>query len=123
MKFYLASSSEMFGSASPPQNEKTLFQPRSPYACAKLYSYWMTRNYREGYRMFAANRILFNHESPGAEKPLSREKSPGALPEFSRKKNNTYISGILMHARTGDLHPSTWNACGRSSSRKKRMIT
>jgi GDPmannose 4,6-dehydratase len=63
-RFYQASSSEMFGSASPPQNENTPFVPQSPYAAAKLYSYWVTRNYREGYQLFASNGILFNHESP-----------------------------------------------------------
>jgi len=63
-KCYQAASSEMFGSAPPPQNEKTPFQPRSPYAAAKVYSYWMVANYREGYKMFACNGILFNHESP-----------------------------------------------------------
>ncbi|MGA7627259.1 MAG: GDP-mannose 4,6-dehydratase [Methanoregula sp.] len=64
VKFYQASSSEMFGAANPPQGEDTQFHPRSPYACAKVYSYWMTRNYREGYNLFASNGILFNHESP-----------------------------------------------------------
>lgn len=63
-KFYQASSSEMFGAAPPPQNENTPFYPRSPYAAAKVYAYWMTVNYREGYKMFACNGILFNHESP-----------------------------------------------------------
>jgi GDPmannose 4,6-dehydratase len=63
-KFYHASSSEMFGGAPPPQNEQTPFIPRSPYAAAKLYSHWMTVNYREGYGLFACNGILFNHESP-----------------------------------------------------------
>jgi GDPmannose 4,6-dehydratase len=63
VRFYQASSSEMFGSAPPPQSEATPFHPRSPYACAKLYSYWQTINYRESYGMFACNGILFNHES------------------------------------------------------------
>jgi len=63
-KFYQASSSEMFGAAPPPQNELTPFQPQSPYGAAKVYSYWMVRNYREGYGLFATNGILFNHESP-----------------------------------------------------------
>ncbi|RLG27905.1 GDP-mannose 4,6-dehydratase [Methanosarcinales archaeon] len=63
-RFYQASSSEMFGSAPAPQNERTPFQPRSPYAAAKVYAYWMVRNYREGYNLFACNGILFNHESP-----------------------------------------------------------
>jgi GDPmannose 4,6-dehydratase len=63
-KFYQASSSEMFGATPPPQNEHTPFYPRSPYGAAKLYSYWVTKNYRESYDMFATNGILFNHESP-----------------------------------------------------------
>ncbi len=63
-KFYQAGSSEMFGDAPSPQNEDTSFRPRSPYAAAKIYAYWMVRNYREGYNMFACNGILFNHESP-----------------------------------------------------------
>lgn len=63
-KYYQASSSEMFGATPPPQNEETPFYPRSPYGAAKVYSYWMTRNYREAYGMFAVNGILFNHESP-----------------------------------------------------------
>ena len=63
-RFYQASSSELFGSAPPPQHENTPFHPRSPYAVAKLYSYWATVNYREAYGMFAVNGILFNHESP-----------------------------------------------------------
>lgn len=63
-KFYQASSSEMFGNAPSPQNEQTPFEPRSPYAAAKLYAHWMTVNYREGYGLFACNGILFNHESP-----------------------------------------------------------
>ncbi len=63
-RFYQASSSELFGSSPAPQSETTSFHPRSPYAAAKLYSYWMTVNYREAYGMFACNGILFNHESP-----------------------------------------------------------
>jgi GDPmannose 4,6-dehydratase len=63
-KFYQASSSELFGSSPAPQSETTPFHPRSPYAVAKLYSYWITVNYREAYGIFACNGILFNHESP-----------------------------------------------------------
>jgi GDPmannose 4,6-dehydratase len=63
-RFYQASSSEMFGNAPAPQNEKTPFQPCSPYAVAKTYAYWMAVTYREGYKLFACNGILFNHESP-----------------------------------------------------------
>ena len=63
-RFYQASSSEMFGATPPPQDEGTPFYPRSPYGAAKVYSYWMTKNYREAYGIFASNGILFNHESP-----------------------------------------------------------
>ena len=63
-KFYQASSSEMFGATPPPQHEETPFYPRSPYGASKVYSYWITRNYREAYALFASNGILFNHESP-----------------------------------------------------------
>src|SRR5713226_1113857 len=63
-RFYQASTSEMFGSTPPPQNELTPFHPRSPYGVAKLYAHWMTVNYREAYDMFACSGILFNHESP-----------------------------------------------------------
>jgi GDPmannose 4,6-dehydratase len=63
-RFYQASSSEMFGAAPPPQNELTPFQPQSPYAAAKVYAYYIVRNYRDAYKLFACNGILFNHESP-----------------------------------------------------------
>ena len=64
VKFYQAGSSEMFGSAKPRQNEDTRFQPRSPYACAKVFAHYQVVNYRESYGLFACNGILFNHESP-----------------------------------------------------------
>jgi GDPmannose 4,6-dehydratase len=64
VRFYQASTSELFGKAAPPQNETTPFLPQSPYATAKLYAYWITRNYRDGYGLHASNGVLFNHESP-----------------------------------------------------------
>jgi GDPmannose 4,6-dehydratase len=64
IRFYQASTSELFGDAAPPQTESTPFRPRSPYAAAKLYAYWIVKTYREAYGLFAANGILFNHESP-----------------------------------------------------------
>lgn len=78
-KFYQASSSEMFGDAPPPQNEKTPFRPRSPYAVSKVYGYWMTRNYREGFGIFAVNGILFNHESPRRGETFVTRKITRAL--------------------------------------------
>jgi len=74
-KFYQASSSEMFGKvAEVPQTEDTPFHPRSPYGCAKVFSYWITRNYREAYNLFACNGILFNHESPRRGKTFVTRK-------------------------------------------------
>ena len=74
-KFYQASSSEMYGLVQEvPQKETTPFYPRSPYGCAKLYAYWITKNYRESYNMFAANGILFNHESPRRGKTFVTKK-------------------------------------------------
>lgn len=74
-KFYQASSSEMYGKvAEIPQTEKTPFHPRSPYGCAKVFSYWITRNYREAYNLFACNGILFNHESPRRGKTFVTRK-------------------------------------------------
>jgi len=73
-RFYQASSSEMFGAAPPPQNESTPFQPRSPYAAAKVYSYYVAKNYRDAYNIFACNGILFNHESPRRGKTFVTRK-------------------------------------------------
>ncbi len=78
-RYYQASSSEMFGDAPAPQNEETPFNPRSPYAVAKVYAYWMARNYREGYGMFAVNGILFNHESPRRGETFVSRKITRAL--------------------------------------------
>jgi len=78
-RFYQASSSEMFGDSPPPQNEETPFRPRSPYGAAKVYAYWMVRNFREGYGMFAVNGILFNHESPRRGETFVTRKITRAL--------------------------------------------
>ena len=95
IKFYQASSSEMFGSAPPPQNEETPFQPRSPYACAKLYAYWMTRNYREGYNLFASNGILFNHESPRrGETFVTRKITRGISRILTGKEQYLYLGNL-----------------------------
>ena len=79
IKFYQAGTSEMFGASKPPQNERTNFYPRSPYAAAKLYAHWITVNYREAYNIFACNGILFNHESPRRGETFVTRKIVNAL--------------------------------------------
>ena len=79
IRFYQASSSEMFGSTAPPQNEDTPFHPRSPYSVAKVYAYWATINYRESYGIHGSNGILFNHESPRRGKDFVTRKITAAL--------------------------------------------
>lgn len=96
IKFYQASSSEMFGDAAPPQNEETTLRPRSPYACAKVYAYWITRNYREGYRIFACNGILFNHESPRrGETFVTRKITRGICRIMARKDSHIYLGNLI----------------------------
>lgn len=95
IKFYQASSSEMFGATPPPQNETTAFWPRSPYACAKVYAYWMTKNYRDGYNMFASNGILFNHESPRrGETFVTRKITRGIAGILSGKEKYLYLGNL-----------------------------
>lgn len=95
VKFYQASSSEMYGAAEPPQSEITKFEPRSPYACGKLYSYWMTKNYRDGYNMFACNGILFNHESPRrGETFVTRKIARGVALIKARKTKHLYLGNM-----------------------------
>ena len=94
-RIYQASSSEMFGSSPPPQNEKTLFHPRSPYACAKLYSYWMTQIYREGYSLYISNGILFNHESPRrGETFVTRKITRGLSQILSKTAKYLYLGNL-----------------------------
>jgi len=101
-RFYQASSSEMFGSASPPQSETTAFQPRSPYAAAKVYAYWMTRIYREGYGLHAANGILFNHESPRrGETFLTRKITRGVASILAGKENTLYLGNLAARRDWG----------------------
>ncbi|MBM3305814.1 MAG: GDP-mannose 4,6-dehydratase, partial [Candidatus Aminicenantes bacterium] len=94
-KLYQASSSEMFGSAPAPQNENTPFQPRSPYAAAKVYAYWMVRNYREGYNLFACNGILFNHESPRRGGTfVTRKITLGIAQILANKEKSVYLGNL-----------------------------
>jgi len=95
IRFYQASSSEMFGSSPSPQNEETPFRPRSPYACAKVYAYWMTKNYRDGYNIFACNGILFNHESPRrGETFVTRKITRGIVRILAGKEKYLYLGNL-----------------------------
>jgi GDPmannose 4,6-dehydratase len=94
-RFYQASSSEMFGASPPPQNEKTPFYPRSPYAAAKVYAYWMTVNYRQAYNLFACNGILFNHESPRrGETFVTRKITRGLTNILSGKQRKIFLGNL-----------------------------
>ena len=105
IKFYQASSSEMFGASPPPQNENTPFRPRSPYAAAKVYAYWMVKNYRDGYNMFACNGILFNHESPRRGETFVTRKITRALANILAGKQKKLYLGNLNAKRDWGYAP------------------
>jgi len=96
-KFYQASTSELFGGLpeTAPQSEKTPFYPKSPYGAAKLYSYWVTINYRESYNLFACNGILFNHESPRRGETFVTKKITKAVANISKGKQKTLTLGNM----------------------------
>jgi GDPmannose 4,6-dehydratase len=98
-KFYQASTSELFGSTPPPQNELSRFQPRSPYAAAKLYAYWATVNYREAYGLHATNGILFNHESPRRGETFVTRKITRAVAAIVSGKQEKLFLGNLDSIR------------------------
>ncbi len=100
IKFYQAGSSEMFGKVyETPQTEKTPFYPRSPYGVAKLYSHWITINYRESYKIFASNGILFNHESPLRGETFVTKKVVKALCNIKHNKQKKLYVGNLYSKR------------------------
>jgi len=105
IKFYQACSSEMFGNSPPPQNEETSFRPRSPYAIAKLYAYWVTVNYREGYNLFACNGILFNHESPRRGETFLTRKVTRAIANILAGKQKVLYLGNLYAKRDWGYAP------------------
>lgn len=104
-RYYQASSSEMFGATPPPQHEETPFYPRSPYGAAKLYSYWVTRNYREGYGMFAVNGILFNHESPRRGETFVTRKITRAVARIKAGVQHELFMGNLDAVRDWGYAP------------------
>lgn len=140
VKYYQASSSEMFGASPPPQNEETPFRPQSPYGCAKLYAYWMTRAYRTGYNMFTCQGILFNHECLTAQTPIIVKKDDVidivAIEEIVPHREDPRHGIKYSTMANNDLEvwdgdswtkiktmTATWNKAGTSSDKKlKRVI-
>lgn len=104
-RFYQASSSEMFGSTPPPQNENTPFHPRSPYGCAKVFSYWATVNYREAYGIHASNGILFNHESSRRGETFVTRKITRAVARIVEGIQDTLVLGNLDAIRDWGYAP------------------
>ena len=98
-RFYQASTSELFGSTPPPQNEDSIFRPQSPYAAAKLMAYWCTVNYRDGYGMHATNGILFNHESPRRGETFVTRKITRAVAAIAAGKQDKLFLGNLTAVR------------------------
>jgi len=112
-RFYQASSSEMFGATPPPQNEEAFFYPRSPYAAAKVYSYWMVRNYREAYGLFACNGILFNHESPRRGETFVTRKITMAVARIAAGLQSELYLGNLDARRDWGYAPEYTDAMWR----------
>jgi GDPmannose 4,6-dehydratase len=112
-RFYQASSSEMFGATPPPQNEETPFYPRSPYGVAKVYSYWITRNYREAYGIFACNGILFNHESPRRGGTFVTRKITRAVARIAAGEQSELFMGNLDAVRDWGYAPEYVEAMWR----------
>jgi GDPmannose 4,6-dehydratase len=110
-RFYQASSSEMFGATPPPQDEDTPFYPRSPYGAAKVYAYWITRNYREAYGIHAVNGILFNHESPRRGETFVTRKITRAVAAIESGEQESLYLGWTRCA-TGGMPRSTSKRCG-----------
>jgi len=104
-KYYQASSSELFGASPPPQSETTPFYPRSPYAAAKLYPYWMVVNYREGYNLFACNGILFNHESPRRGETFVTRKITRAVANILKGNQKKLYLGNMNAKRDWGFAP------------------
>jgi len=113
IRFYQAGTSEMFGAAPAPQSEATPFYPRSPYAAAKAYAHWIPVNHREAYDLFAANGILFNHESERrGETFVTRKITRAPPPASSLVSRRNSISATWTPSVTGATPRTTWRRCG-----------
>ena len=103
IKFYQASTSEMYGSSPPPQNENTPMHPASPYGAAKLYAHWITKNYRVSYGIYASTGILFNHEGPSrGETFVSRKITMGIANIIKKKQKYLYLGNLDAYRDWGD---------------------
>jgi len=118
-KYYQASSSEMFGSSLPPQNEQTPFHPRSPYGVAKVFAYYTTLNYREAYGMHASNGILFNHESPRRGETFVTRKITRAIAKIKAGKEKYVFLGNLDAKRDWGYAPEYVSAMWMMLQQKK----
>ncbi|MFH1306943.1 MAG: GDP-mannose 4,6-dehydratase [Candidatus Micrarchaeota archaeon] len=119
VKFYQASSSELYGSAPAPQNEETQFHPRSPYACAKAYAFYLTVNYREAYDIFASNGILFNHESPRRGETFVTRKITRGVARIKAGKDKCLYLGNLDAKRDWGYAPEYVEGMYRIMQHKK----
>ena len=113
----------MYGITAPPQCESTPFHPRSPYAAAKVYAYWITRNYREAYGIHAVNGILFNHESPRRGETFVTRKIARAAARIARGEQEFLHLGNLEARRDWGYAPDTWTPCGACCRRTPPTTT
>src|SRR5688500_10076188 len=120
-RFYQASTSELYGAAKPPQSEATPFLPQSPYASAKLYAYWITKNYRDGYGLFASNGILFNHESPRRGETFVTRKVTRAVAAIELGLQNELFLGNLDAKRDWGYAPEYVEGMWRIRSAERRV--
>ena len=112
-RFYQASTSELYGETSEiPQSESTPFKPRSPYAVAKIYSYWLVKNYREAYNLHTSNGILFNHESPRRGENFVTRKITRGFARIKNGKEKCIYLGNLEAKETGDMQKTMFMLSG-----------